>query len=389
MHGAWRRAGWRGTVFDVAPAAGLWVAGVLDIVFGLSESVGAAPVASSFVPMTVICALLVLRRRFALLVQIGVAVVIAVPVWVVPLALGYWGEFIPWLVALYSCARHEERMVRQIAGAVVSAVTLTVISLRFPEMADPGDLLYDGVLLAAAFTLGLFARSWARYRDGALRQELERAQADERAATQERARIARELHDVISHTITVIVMQAGGARLAAASDPSVAVEALARIEGLGRESLNELRTLLEVLREDGQAPEGTAPQPTLSDVDALCAQMRELGLPVQLHTEGVGAALAPSIQLAGYRIVQEGLTNVLKHAGNVDTGVRLASSGGVMTIEVSCAPGAGGSSLGGTDHGLLGLRERVAALGGTLMTGPRADGGYLLRAELPLEQRVS
>lgn len=381
----WR--GWRDVAIDVVPAVGLWGAGLLDMAYGLSDAVGDASPASSFFPMTAVCLLLVLRRHRPFAVLCAVVLVIAVPIWFLPLSLGYWGEFIPWLVALYSCARHEGRIALRAAGAGVSAATLAVIAIRFPEMADPGDMLYDGALLAGSWVLGLFARSWSRYRDDALRRDVEQAQAEERAVVAERSRIARELHDVISHTITVIVMQAGGARLAAQSDPAVAVAALGRIERLGQDSLGELRTLLAVLggAEDGSHAAGAAaPQPTLADIPELCERMRGLGLPVSLGLSDAIDGVPAGVQLAGFRVVQEGLTNVLKHAGPVRTRVRVRRERhGLLRLQVCNEPGRPAGSVPSGQHGLMGLRERVAALGGAFSAGPLPDGGFAVSADLP------
>nr|WP_274635609.1 histidine kinase [Microbacterium bovistercoris] len=386
--GWWARH-WRDVVYDVSPPAILLALGLIDVFTGsLTTPIGAAPALTSLVPGTIACLALLFRRRYPLAVLSVILVMGLVPPLVIPTTLGYWDEFAVWLVALYSCARHRPLGWALVALAV-SAVGMVMLPLEFAELRDAGSILFNSAMVAASFALGLLTRSWTSYRERSLRAAAERAVAEERAGRQERTRIARELHDVISHTITVIVMQAGGARLAASTDPTAAVTALARIEALGRESLTELRTLLEVLREEPDSPDGTAPQPTLADLDGLCAQMRGLGLPVRLRTEGETAALAPGIQLTGYRIVQEGLTNVLKHAGAVDTQVSVLATAGALTVEVECAPGGHGSSLGGTEHGLLGLRERVDAVGGTMSAGPHRDGGYLLRAELPVAERVS
>lgn len=388
MWGARRSAqphiGWRDAVIDVGPPIGLWASGLLDMTLGIGNSIGSASPLTSLVPMTIVCLLLLLRRRRPLSVLCGIAVVITVPIWFLPLALSYWGQFMPWLLALYSTARHGDRPLWRALGIVISAAMLTVIAIRFPEISDPGDLLYNGTLIVGAWLLGLFARSWSQYRDDAVRQEAERARAEEAAKRSERARIARELHDVISHTITVVVMQAGGARLAAIRDPEVAVTALARIEALGQESLAELRSLLRVLRDEDDAPGETGPQPGLADIPELCERMRALGLPVRLRQEQV-AGVPAGVQLAAYRIVQEGLTNALKHAGPVDTEVRIGSgAGGVLGVEISNAPPFRSPRLlEGAHRGLTGIRERVTAIGGAVDAESRPDGGFAIRAGLP------
>lgn len=384
-----RPGNWRDVLVDVAPAIGLLAVGMLDIATGLTDPTGPALPTTAIVPVIVVCIALLFRRRWPTAVFAVIVLTIVVPAWLGSVALTYWGEFIPWCLSIYSVARHERLLWRPLVALGASALTLAAISLRFPEMADPGDVLYNGAFLAGAWCLGLFAKSWAAYRDNALRLEIERVQAVERAGLLERARIARELHDVIAHTITVVVMQAGGARLAAAQDPSAAVAALAQIETLGRDSLTELRALLTVLRGSDEEPDGTAPLPTLADLDGLCERMRRLGLPVTLHSHSALDAIPLGIQLTAYRVVQEGLTNVLKHSGTVDTDVTVDRSerGDELLVEVSSRTGAVTPRLPGARRGLTGLRERVELAGGTMTTRHVPDGGFLLQVGLPIPER--
>lgn len=375
----------RDVVYDGAAPLVLLVLGVVDATTGFfSQPVGDGPVATSLIPGAVACVLLVFRRRRPLLTLVLVLVALLGPTLVFPTSLTYWDEFMVWVVALYSCGRHASRPAA-IAAIAVSAAAMVALPIEFAELRDPGGIVFNSALLVAGFGIGVLARSWAGYRERLVRSAAERAVAEERAGRRERERLARDLHDVISHTIAVIVMQAGGARLASASDPQAAVDALRRIESLGRDSLAELRTLLDVLRDDEA---DLAPQPTLSDVPELCSRMRELGLPVQLRTDGDTRALPPGVQLTGFRVVQEGLTNVLKHAGTVATDVVIDHSADGLVVQISSAPGAGhpGEELPGASRGLPGLRERVQALGGSLSTDRRADGGFVIRAELPAGQ---
>lgn len=262
-------------------------------------------------------------------------------------------------------------------------VGFAIAAIEYSPLREPGDLLFDIVVLIGLWAVGRLAASWVISRDRALALEFERGQVEERAATSERTRIARELHDLISRTITVIVMQAGGGRLAAASDPGAAVETLTRIEMLGRESLAELRTLLAVLHPEEPDGGETAPQPTLADLEQLCDRMRAAGVPVRLRVAGDLTGLPLGVQLAGYRIVQEALTNVVKHAGAVETNVSLERGeiGGV-TVEVSSASGVAGALPSGS-RGLAGMRERVSALGGTLVVDTHEGGAFTITAALP------
>lgn len=192
--------------------------------------------------------------------------------------LTYWGQFMPCLVAMYSAGRHL-RWRRAIWAIPMVLVGFAIAAIEYSPLREPGDLLFDIVVLIGLWAVGRLAASWVISRDRALALEFERGQVEERAATSERTRIARELHDLISHTITVIVMQAGGGRLAAATDPGAAVETLSRIEVLGRESLAELRTLLAVLHPDEPDGGETAPQPTLADLSSCaigCARRASL-----------------------------------------------------------------------------------------------------------------
>lgn len=388
----WRRR-WRNLLYDVAPPVVLLALGLIDVFTeSLAIIVGSAPAVTAIVPGAIACLALLLRRYRPLLTLVIVLLAVLVPPLILPTSLTYWDEFMTLVIALYSCARHLSRRGAFLALAL-SAIGMTVLPFEFADMQNAGDLLYNSVVLAVAFAIGLLARSWTGYRERSLREAAERAVADERASRAERARIARELHDVIAHTITVIVMQAGGARLASATDPAIATSTLAQIEELGRASLAELRTLLPLLHDgdDGDDDAPIAPQPTLANVAALCERMRTLGLPVTLLTEGDPLDVPPGLQLTGFRVVQEGLTNVIKHSGTVPTtvNIRHRHSPAVLTIEVASRAPAGPPRLPGAGRGLAGIEERVRLAGGTFSAG-RGDGaGFLLRVELPLERELA
>lgn len=379
-------------LFDVAPPVVLLALGLADAFTGvLSSPLGTAPVITAVIPGAIACLALLIRRYRPLLTLAIVLLAVLLPPFILPTALTYWDEFVVLMVALYSCARHLRRS-RAIIAVGVSVLGMVALSFEFPELRDPGSVFFNSLLLVVAFAVGLLARSWAEYRDRAIRSAAERAVAEERASHAERARIARELHDVIAHTITVIVMQAGGARLASVSDPAIAASTLAQIEELGRESLTELRSLLPLLS-DGGEDASTAPQPTLSDVDALCERMRGLGLPISLQVDGDLRPVPLGLQLTGYRAVQEGLTNVIKHSGTVETAVRIrcADPSRLLTIEVTSEAPVDAARLAGVGHGLAGagrglagLEERVRLAGGEFRAGRHPGGHFLLHVELPL-----
>jgi signal transduction histidine kinase len=201
------------------------------------------------------------------------------------------------------------------------------------------------------------------------------------AAAEERARIARELHDVLSHSVSVMVVQAGAERMALGSDRSATGETLEAIERTGRQALTEMRRLLGMLRVD--EPPAHEPQPTLAELDGLLSQVREAGLPVKLQVEGEPSNLPPGIAVSAYRIVQEALTNVLKHAGPAQARVIVRYASGELELEIT-DDGRGPGKPGDPGHGLVGMRERVALYGGDLDARARNGGGFVVRARLPL-----
>ncbi|WBB68820.1 sensor histidine kinase [Micromonospora sp. WMMD812] len=216
-------------------------------------------------------------------------------------------------------------------------------------------------------------------------EERQRALA-EQAVADERRRIARELHDVVAHHVSVMGVLATGARRVLRRDPDAADEVIGTIEETGRATLRELRRLLDVLRTDAEPAADLAPQPGLAGIDALAEQVRDAGLPVTLRVEGTPVPLDEGVALAVYRIVQEALTNALKHAGAATADVRLGYGADALEVEVTDTgrgPGPGVDRIG---HGLVGMRERVGLYGGVLRTGARAGGGFRVYARIPVEQ---
>lgn len=279
-------------------------------------------------------------------------------------------------VAAYTAVAHgTTRTARVAIGVVVLALGLTVLL-------DPVDLSGEGaVLTTAVFIAALLLGNGTRERR-------ERASADVRAAaSQERLRITRELHDVLGHAMSVMVVQAGAAgRLLDVDDTRRARAAVAEIERTGRQSMTEMRHLLGVLRdgeEESMSPRG--PAPTLSDVESLVGRVGEAGLPATLIVTGERGAVAAGVDLAAYRIVQEALTNCLKHSAAARAQVGIAYDVDTVTVEVT-DDGRGPSGGGGTTssgHGLAGMRERVAMYDGDLSVGARAGGGFRVLAVLP------
>jgi signal transduction histidine kinase len=215
--------------------------------------------------------------------------------------------------------------------------------------------------------------------------ELEREQAAEarRAIAEERTRIARELHDVVAHRVSLMTVQAGAAKTVAADDLEGAVQAMEAVEEAGRQALSELRHLLDVLRPEAEV-DGLGPQPGLADVPRLIDQFERAGLNVSLTMNGARTDLPVRVDLSAYRIVQEALTNVLKHAGTTaQTEVRLSTDDRGVAIEV-LDDGHGDTILPGSGQGIVGMRERAQLLGGSLEAGPLPGGGFQVVARLPI-----
>jgi signal transduction histidine kinase len=215
------------------------------------------------------------------------------------------------------------------------------------------------------------------------RLERERELVARVAIAEEQARIARELHDIVAHSVSIMVVQAGAARRLIAGSPERAGEALRTVEESGREALTELRQLLGVLSE-GEQEAVLAPQPGLAQLDALVERLRQTGFAVELERQGAREPLPPGLELAAYRVVQEALTNALKHAGGPPTRVLVRLADGRLDLEVRSARGQAAPDAEGAGRGLVGMRQRVAVLGGELEAGPLPDGGYAVRATLPV-----
>jgi signal transduction histidine kinase len=299
------------------------------------------------------------------------------------------------LILLYTLAAYCSRRV-SIWGLAVCLVGSAIGLARWSHFTRPdvlGRVAAAAVLFIVPALLAWVLGDSMRYRrayyanleERAARLERERDAQARIAAVAERARIARELHDVIAHNVSVMVVQADGASYALASDPVRAREALAAISATGRQALAEMRRLLGVLRrEEGGAVEARAPQPGIGELGELLDQARTAGLPVSFTVEGVPQPLPGGTALAAYRIVQESLTNTRKHAGPVaSASVVLRYSPDALVLTIS-DDGRGAAAPDGTGHGLTGMRERVALDGGSVAAGPRPGGGFEVVATLPL-----
>ena len=295
------------------------------------------------------------------------------------------GVFLAMLLAFYSVGAHCDDRRSPLVGAVA------VAAIAAADLARPGTFSASGTRPSAwlAFAIAwLVGRDLRRRRqrvadleDRAVRLEREREEQAQLAVAEERGRIARELHDVIAHGVSVIVVQAqAGPHLV--GDQQRVVGVFRAIESSGRDALVELRRLLGILRsEDEQLAIG--PQPGLGSLQSLVEQMRASGLPVQLRIDGEPVHLPAGIDLSAYRIVQEALTNVVKHAGDASAEVVIRYGARALELDVVDDGRGRTPSRNGSGHGLIGMRERVALYDGTLETGTRDGGGYAVRARLP------
>ncbi|ARX84161.1 hypothetical protein SMD44_03598 [Streptomyces alboflavus] len=297
------------------------------------------------------------------------------------------------VVALFAVARSCGAAVAAPAGLVAAAVTLLG---RGHPLPPPGGDVASSVLAAALVIAAAEAlKRWQRA--AAARRRL----LADRAVAQERRRIARELHDIVSHHITTMQLMAGGARANLGGDTEVVRDALVTLEGSGQMALREMRQLLDVLRADDEPDEvPSAPQPGVGDLAQLVEEARRDGLPVDFAVLGPERPLPPSTGLAVFRIVQEALTNTRKHAGRAQARVRLTYHPDQITVEVSdngtAAPadtrvgalagagGAGGPRSRRAGYGLIGMRERVALQGGSMVAGGLDGGGFRVAATMPV-----
>ncbi|MBS1675073.1 MAG: hypothetical protein JSS74_14040 [Actinobacteria bacterium] len=300
----------------------------------------------------------------------------------------FWGDFLPLMLVNYTVARVVPGWWGRWSWLVCTASMMT-FAIRVPEIRSVNEIAFPLALFGASSVLGRLIRriSVQSASLAAALAELSAgaAEREDAAVAAERRRIAAEMHDVVSHSVSLLTLQAGAARMRLESSGVPVPEQLRAAEDTGRRALTELRRTLGVLRETDQhgvaAP--LAPLPDLAAVPGLVAEMQKAGLSVDVSND-VSQEIPASIQLTAYRVVQESLTNVLRHAGPVRATVAMAIEDSALTVEVRNAPGRR-TPLPAGGHGLTGMRERVSMFAGTLDAGRLPDGGFVVRAVLPLE----
>jgi signal transduction histidine kinase len=334
---------------------------------------------------------LVLRRRAPLLmwlaIWLGIALQSLLAVQTHSSHQGLEFTFVLFAAA-YSVGAHAS-LRRAVAGLVLAAPVAAAIidnggqlGLAFSPDGSSADVARTWLQLAAFWLAGVLVRATRRRAAWLAARSAASQRLAEQAAAAERARIARELHDIIAHHLSVVVLHAAGARASGHTD----AETLEEIEHSGRQALTETRRLLGVLREPDQQS-GRAPQPGISELPALVGSLRAAGLAVNLSIDGDNTALPPAVNVSAYRIVQEALTNVLRHAGAARAEVTVGCAGTAVTIEVTDdGPGNPAPAAPTGGQGLAGMRERVALFGGDLQAGPRPGGGFTVCARLPVSE---
>ncbi|MEV4808227.1 sensor histidine kinase [Micromonospora avicenniae] len=371
-----RRPGWREIARDVPLALVLLVVGLLGTGPAIAKQSVTAD-GSAYVPVVVAALALAIRRRWPF-VTLAVTV-LSVAAYLV-LDYPYGPILLSLLVAVYSVAAH--RTLRPAAIGAAAALVLLTVHL-FVDSGSPGVL---GLMPAVAWVVVPFAvgTTVRLTRDTAARNRAEEAR---RLADAERLRVAQEVHDVVGHGLAAIHMQAEIALHLLEKRPEQAQTALTAISGTSKEALDELRVTLAVVRR-GDGPAERAPAPGLGQVPALRDRLAGAGLPVTVQIDGEPAALPVAVDLAAYRVIQESLTNVLRHAGPATAAVRIRYASTEVEVEVTdTGRGVAEAGRATTGSGLAGMRERVTVLGGSFAAGPAADGGFRVHARLPLEER--
>jgi signal transduction histidine kinase len=371
--------------FDGVILAALGI-GLTGAVLGGQEHKGPeGPLWFDVVALLVIVLPLLARRRFPFGAPAAMGVAAALASFVDQTVVPYDGvTFLVGCAALFLVGTLRDRS-QAVAGLAVAEGVAAVVIHNDPNGGVANFVVASiifGIVWAIAFGVGRKSVEADEFKERATRAEREREEQARVAVADERARIARELHDVVGHSVSVMTVQASAVRRLLLPEQQREREALLVVERTGREALAEMRRMVGVLRRPEEAP-ALAPQPSLEHLDKLVAQAREAGLPVELRIEGDSVQLPAGVDLTAYRLIQEGLTNAIKHARATRAEVLVHFTDDHVELAVS-DDGSGSGSGDGGGHGLVGMRERVSVYGGELEAGPGPSGGYRLRARLPI-----
>jgi signal transduction histidine kinase len=364
------------------------IAGMLELVVG-RNSPGAPSTTLWFtIPAVgVLVAPLFLRRRFPFAGPAAYFVLAAALSYIDALLVPFIGSLgVVGLAAAFMLGWYVRNSLQTVLGLVLILGSLVIIVYKIPGAQTAGDFIFLPLRFAVAWVAGYAVRVRSEQAEAAevraTRAEHDRESAARVAVAEERSRIARELHDIVAHAVSVMVLQVGAVRHKLPAALTEASDALKGVERTGRTALAEMRHLLAAMRPDGDEAEFT-PQPGLDGLDPLVDQIGRAGLPVRLHVDGRPFPLPRAIELSAYRIVQEGLTNALRHARASRADVTVCYEPDGLQIEVR-DDGDGGSTTDGLGHGLVGVRERVKIYGGEMSAGTATGGGFVLSTRLPI-----
>ena len=380
----------RPSVADLLVAAGFVVLGQLVTWLRWDDTWAfAGPRGVNAVLNLLMMAALAWRRTMPVAAVAWAVVVYYVPYAVAPHDLTLLAAFVP-LIVLTASAGYYAPWRRALLALGLAFAAITIAMLTTPWLRGVDQFIYNGTVLAVAWLMGRGLRE-REQRAARLATQLVAERAAGEAAVrevvaEERARIARELHDIVAHSVSVMVVQIGAARMQLHTGAASPEKPLLDAEDVGRQALGDLRRMLGILRAQdvrdlGEAPQ--TPQPGLVEIDGLAAKVGAAGLPVEVYVDGAPRALPAMLDLTAYRVVQESLTNALKHSGADRATVRVTYRQSVLRIEVA-DDGRRAAAPGLPGHGLVGMRERVALFGGTVIAGPAEDGGWRVAAELPV-----
>jgi signal transduction histidine kinase len=385
MHWSWRRT------VDALICVVLLVAGLAEVLLPMDSRQGEGSVVVSTAQVVVVTVALWWRRSHPL----PTVVVVFAGIWLTDLLwltgvtgasyVLFYGQFVPMMVATFSVARYGRARQPYVGGAIAAA-TLLYADFFIEELQGAGEIVFHWGVLVITWSFGNWQRVMAERAEASLRRaidvEVAAAERTMSAVLEERTRIARELHDIVAHSMSVMVVQAGAAEQVVDDDPEEARAALRQIRRTGSDALAEMRRLVGVLR-DPEEVGMLAPQPGLAALEALVEDARDAGLPISLGVSGEPRELPAGLDLAAYRIVQEALTNVRRHAPSATmVTVDLHFGDDDLRIDVR-DDGPGAASIEG-GHGLIGMRERVQLYGGRVRAAALPERGFQVSAQLPL-----
>ena len=371
-------------LFDVGLAVALVAAGVAEAWVPFSSRQGDGSLTATTVGVVVAGLALTQRRARPLAAGVVLCGTWLVVLVVAPVYVLFFGQFVPLAVAVFSLARHGRGRV-PFVGAGLGAAMLLFVDLFVPELQSPGEIVFHWGVFAVVWGFGFGLQRMERRAHAshlrAVAAEVAAAEQAMAAVVEERTRIARELHDIVAHAVSMIVVQAGAAEQVVDDDTDYVRRALGAIRTTGTGALAEMRRVVAMLR-DGDEPGSLAPQPGLAAVPALVGDARSAGLEASLDVVGEARDLPAGVDLAAYRIVQEALTNVRRHAAA--TSVRVALEYGDSDVRIEVVDDGVGDAGDRGGHGLVGMRERATLYGGTVEAGTVNGRGFAVRAVLPV-----